>query len=229
VSARPRRCCTRIPRNARCTLAQRILATVTLALLWMPGLLQQANAAPVAAPSGVNPPPPADRVGAREAADPDYRLGPEDVVEIAVWREDGLKKELLVRPDGAISFPLVGEVQAAERTAMDIQHEIETKLRKYLSDPVVSVTVLKVAAQKIYVIGRVNKPGEFVSGRYIDVLQALSMAGGLTPFASANDIRILRRKSATEEVIPFRYNDVVKGKNLEQNIILKPGDVVVVP
>jgi polysaccharide export outer membrane protein len=91
------------------------------------------------------------------------------------------------------------------------------------------VTVLKVAAQKIYVIGRVNKPGEFVSGRYIDVLQALSMAGGLTPFASANDIRILRRKNASEQVIPFRYNDVVKGKNLEQNIILKPGDVVVVP
>jgi polysaccharide export outer membrane protein len=103
-------------------------------------------------------------------------------------------------------------------------------LQKYLSDPVVSVTVLRVAAQKIYVIGRVNKPGEFVSGRYIDVLQALSMAGGLTPFASPNDIRILRRKNGgDEQVIPFRYSDVIKGKSLEQNIILKPGDVVVVP
>ena len=163
------------------------------------------------------------------ADSPDYRLGPEDVVEVSVWREEGLKKELLVRPDGLISFPLVGEVQAADRTAAEIRQDIETRLGKYLSDPVVSVTVLKVAAQKIYVIGRVNKPGEFVSGRYIDVLQALSMAGGLTPFASPNDIRILRRKNATEQVIPFRYDDVVKGKSLEQNIILKPGDVVVVP
>jgi polysaccharide export outer membrane protein len=167
---------------------------------------------------------------AAEAADPDYRLGPEDVVEVAVWKEEGLKKELLVRPDGAISFPLVGEVRAADRTASEIQRDIEARLRKYLSDPVVSVTVLKVAAQRIYVIGRVNKPGEFVSGRYIDVLQALSMAGGLTPFASANDIRIMRRKGAgNEQVIPFRYDDVVKGKRLDQNIILKPGDVVVVP
>jgi polysaccharide export outer membrane protein len=159
-----------------------------------------------------------------------YPLGPEDVVEISVWKEEGLKKEVLVRPDGMLSFPLVGEVQAAGRTADDIRSEVTQRLRKYLSDPVVSVTVLKVAAQKIYVIGRVNKPGEFVSGRYIDVLQALSMAGGLTPFASANDIRILRRKgTASEQVIPFRYNDVVKGKSLDQNIILKPGDVVVVP
>jgi polysaccharide biosynthesis/export protein len=172
---------------------------------------------------------PADAVpGATQ--DEGYALGPEDVVEISVWREDTLKKEVLVRPDGMLSFPLVGEIQASGRTADQIRMDVAARLRKYLSDPVVSVTVLKVAAQKIYVIGRVNKPGEFVSGRYIDVLQALSMAGGLTPFASANDIRIMRRKGAgSEQVIPFRYDDVVKGKRLEQNIILKPGDVVVVP
>jgi polysaccharide export outer membrane protein len=161
---------------------------------------------------------------------PDYRLGPEDVVEISVWREDTLKGQYLVRPDGYISFPLAGEVLAEGRLASEIRDDVLDKLKKYLSDPVVSVTVVRIAAQKVYVIGRVNKPGEYVSGRYIDIMQALSMAGGLTPFAAANDIRVMRKApGGRQEVIPFRYNDVVKGRNLEQNIILKPGDVVVVP
>ncbi len=169
-------------------------------------------------------------VAVSDTADPGYQLGPEDVLEISVWKEEGLKKEVLVRPDGAISFPLVGEIHAAGRTAVEIRDEVAQRMRKFFSAPVVSVTVLKVAAQKIYVVGRVNKPGEFSSGRYIDVLQALSMAGGLTPFAAPNDIRILRRQSGgKQQVIPFRYSDVVEGKRLEQNIILKPGDVVVVP
>jgi polysaccharide export outer membrane protein len=163
------------------------------------------------------------------APGPDYRLGPEDVVEIAVWKEDGLRKEVLVRPDGMLSFPLVGEVLAAGRTATEIQAEVGLRLRKFLTNPVVSVTVIRVAAQKIYVIGRVAKPGEFSSGRYIDVLQALSMAGGLTPFASPNDIRIMRRVDGRQTAIPFRYDEVVRGRNVEQNIVLKAGDVVVVP
>jgi polysaccharide export outer membrane protein len=167
---------------------------------------------------------------AQDLVPPDYRLGPEDVLDIAVWREDTLKGQFLVRPDGYISFPLAGEVLAEGRLASEIREDIVGKLSKFLSDPVVSVTVVKVAAQKIYVIGRVAKPGEFVSGRYIDVLQALSMAGGLTPFAKPNDIRIMRKlPGGKQQVLPFRYNDVVKGKELEQNIILKPGDVVVVP
>jgi polysaccharide export outer membrane protein len=163
------------------------------------------------------------------AAGPDYRLGPEDVVEISVWKEDGLKKEVLIRPDGKLSFALVGEILAAGRTAPEIQAEIAQRLKQFLSNPVVSVTVLRVAAQKIYVIGRVNKPGEFSSGRYIDVLQALSMAGGLTPFAAANEIRVMRRVGEKQVAMPFRYQDVVKGRHVEQNIILQPGDVVVVP
>ena len=160
---------------------------------------------------------------------PAYRLGPEDVLEISVWKEEGLRKEVLVRPDGMISFALVGEIVAAGRTASEIREEIVQRLHRYFSDPVVSVTVVHIAAQRVYVIGRVNKPGEYLSGRYIDVLQALSMAGGLTPFASPNDIRILRREGLKEVVIPFRYSDVIKGKNLDQNILLNPGDVVVVP
>lgn len=174
------------------------------------------------------PAPAAARPG--EPVPPDYRLGPEDVLDISVWREDTLKGSYLVRPDGYLSFPLAGEILAEGRTADDIREDIAEKLRKFLSDPVVSVTVIRVAAQKIYVIGRVAKPGEYASGRYIDVLQALSMAGGLTPFASPNDIRIMRKlPGGAQQVIPFRYNDVVKGRNLDQNIILKPGDTVVVP
>jgi polysaccharide export outer membrane protein len=187
------------------------------------------DAPPASLPAPATPAPSAPAT-AQDLVPPDYRLGPEDVLDIAVWREDTLKGQFLVRPDGYISFPLAGEVLAEGRLASEIREDIVGKLSKFLSDPVVSVTVVKVAAQKIYVIGRVAKPGEFVSGRYIDVLQALSMAGGLTPFARPNDIRIMRKlPGGKQQVLPFRYNDVVKGKELEQNIILKPGDVVVVP
>jgi polysaccharide export outer membrane protein len=182
------------------------------------------------APASASPARTAPTAAAGAVVPPDYRLGPEDVLDISVWREDTLKGQYLVRPDGYISFPLAGEILAEGRLADEIQQDIAGKLKKYLSDPVVSVTVVKIAAQKIYVIGRVAKPGEYVSGRYIDVMQALSMAGGLTPFAAPNDIRVMRKlPGGKQQVIPFRYDDVVKGRNLEQNIVLKPGDVVVVP
>jgi polysaccharide export outer membrane protein len=194
----------------------------------LPSLAQQTGGTAPGAAAGT-PPSPASIAAEAKALMPDYRIGPEDVLEISVWKEEGLKKEVLVRPDGGISFPLAGDLQAAGKTALQLQQEITQHLEKFMSDPVVSVSVLKVASNKIYVIGRVNKPGEFVAGRYVDVLQGLSMAGGLTPFASENDIRVLRRESGKDLVFPFRYSDVKKGENLEQNIILKGGDVVVVP
>jgi len=159
----------------------------------------------------------------------DYQIGPEDVLEISVWKEEGLKKEVLVRPDGGISFPLAGDMQAAGKTARQLQQEITQRLEKFIADPVVSVAVTKIAGNKIYVIGRVNKPGEFVAGRYVDVLQALTMAGGLTPFAAENDIKILRKNTEKDTVFTFRYSEVKAGKNLDQNIVLRGGDVVVVP
>ena len=158
-----------------------------------------------------------------------YRVGPEDVVEISVWHEDALKKEALVRPDGGISYPLIGEVQAAGKTVLEIRDEITRRLEKFVPDAAVSVTIVKVGSQRVYVIGKVNKPGEFPVGRYVDVLQALSMAGGLTPFADSNDIRVMRRDGARQVVLPFEYNRVVRGDKLEQNIQLRAGDVVVVP
>ena len=158
-----------------------------------------------------------------------YRVGPEDVLEISVWREDGLKKEALVRPDGGMSYPLIGEVQAAGRTVLEIRQEIEKRLERFIPDAVVSVAIFKVGSQRVYVIGKVNKPGEFPIGRYVDVLQALSMAGGLTPFAASNDIRVMRRDGDRQVVLPFEYGRVVRGEKLEQNIQLRQGDVVVVP
>jgi polysaccharide export outer membrane protein len=158
-----------------------------------------------------------------------YRVGAEDVLEISVWREDTLKKEALVRPDGGISYPLIGEVQAAGKTVLEIQEEISKRLEKFIPDPAVSVAILKVGSQRIYVIGKVNKPGDFPVGRYVDVLQALSMAGGLTPFADANDIRVMRREGERQVVLPFEYSRVVRGQKLDQNVQLRAGDVVVVP
>jgi polysaccharide export outer membrane protein len=158
-----------------------------------------------------------------------YRVGPEDMLEISVWREDTLKKEVLVRPDGGMSYPLIGEVQAAGKTVLEIREEIAKRLERFIPDPAVSVAILKVGSQRVYVIGRVNKPGDYAIGRYVDVLQALSMAGGLTPFADSNAIRVMRREGERQIVLPFEYSRVVRGQKLEQNIQLRGGDVVVVP
>ena len=157
-----------------------------------------------------------------------YLVGPEDVLEISVWKEKDLTREVLVRPDGRLSFPLAGEIEAAGHTAMEIQDEITNRIKKYMPDPVVTVLITKLNGYKIYVIGQVNKPGLYAIGRYLDVMQALAMAGGLTPFASENNIRILRRENGKNIVIPFEYGSVKKGNDLEQNIVLRSDDVVVV-
>lgn len=163
-------------------------------------------------------------------AEPAYLLGPEDVLRVAVWKDEHLTQEMVVRPDGMITFPLIGEIVAAGRTAEDVRFEITKRLTKYLPTPNVTVTVLKVQSYRIYVLGRVNKPGEYQAGHNTDVLQALSMAGGLTPYAAENDIKIIRRNHGPDEMVfPFRYGDARKGKDLEQNIVLQRGDVVMVP
>ena len=168
-------------------------------------------------------------IAAEPQADPGYRLGAEDVVMVSVWKDEHLTREVVVRPDGMFSFPLVGDIRAIDRTVEEIRADLVARLSKYIPNANVSVAVLKVMSYKIYVLGRVNKPGEYVIGHYTDVLQALSLAGGLTPFAAENDIKVMRRVDGEQQVIPFRYADVRKGKNLEQNILLQRGDVVMVP
>lgn len=161
--------------------------------------------------------------------DPGYRLGAEDTLLVSVWKDEQLTREVIVRPDGMFSFPLVGDIQAEERTVEDIRGDLVKRLTKYIPNPNVSVAVTKVISYKVYVLGRVNKPGEYVIGHYTDVLQALSLAGGLTPFAAENEIKVMRRVRGEQYAIPFRYGDVRKGRDLEQNIILQRGDVVMVP
>ena len=177
----------------------------------------------------INPASAQNPIGAGEIPGGEYEIGPEDLLEIHVWKEKDLQREVLVRPDGWLTFPLVGNLSAKGKTAQQLQEEIATRLRKYIPDPNVSVSVKKVAGYKIFIIGRVNKPGEFVVGRFIDVIQALTLAGGLTPFADDDNIRILRKEDGKETVIMFDYADVKKGRNLEQNIMLKSGDVIIVP
>ena len=163
------------------------------------------------------------------AQDPNYTVKPGDMLSISVWKEPDLQKETLVRPDGSFSFPLVGEVDAKGKTVADLTKTMSQRLTKYISDPVVTVSVQEIKGNKVYVIGQVNRPGEFIMNPSVDVMQALSMAGGTTPFAALGDIVVLRRTPSGKQSLPFRYNDVVKGKRPEQNIDLQAGDVVVVP
>jgi len=173
-----------------------------------------------------------DAIGATPTApavDPRYRLGAEDVLLISVWKDEQLTREVVVRPDGMFSFPLVGDIQAEDRTVDEIRTDLVKRLTKYIPNPNVSAAVTKVLSYKIYVVGRVNKPGEYLIGHYTDVLQALSLAGGLTPFASENDIKVIRRLKGQQKVFLFRYGDVRKGQELEQNILLQRGDSVIIP
>jgi polysaccharide export outer membrane protein len=166
---------------------------------------------------------------AQAQAQQDYIVNPGDVLDVAVWKEEDLTKSVIVRPDGKFSFPLVGELSAVNRTVAQIQTDIGNRLKPYIPDPVVSVAVKSLDGCKVYVIGQVNKPGSFVMNPRISVLQALSLAGGMTPFAATNDIMVLRGAANAQHALPFRYGEVVKGRNLNQNVLLEAGDVVIVP
>ena len=159
-----------------------------------------------------------------------YLLQPGDVLLVSVWKEEDLNQEVIVRPDGRISFPLVGEAVAAGQSLEAVRDSIKKGLTKYIPDPVVTVSVRQLSGNRVYVIGKVNRPGEFPILSNVDVMQALSMAGGTSTYAALNKIKILRRDgNGKQKAISFEYGDIEKGKNLEQNIILKAGDVVVVP
>jgi polysaccharide export outer membrane protein len=162
--------------------------------------------------------------------DPGYKLRAGDVVAVSVWQEPGLEQLVLVRPDGGISFPLAGDLQAEGLTVEQLSASIKKKLTRFIPDPVVTVTLQEIPGNKIYVLGRVNEPGEFpIISRDVTVMQALSMAGGLTPFAKERDIRVLRQVDGKEQSYPFDYRKAVRGEGAEQAIRLQPGDVVIVP
>ncbi|MEJ0036274.1 MAG: polysaccharide biosynthesis/export family protein [Gammaproteobacteria bacterium] len=166
-------------------------------------------------------------VGVRSPA---YRIQPGDVLSISVWKETDLQADVMVRPDGGISFPLAGDQVAEGRTIDDLRKVLVEKLKKYIPDPVVTVAVRALGGNRIYVIGKVARPGDFPFSRPLDVMQSLTLAGGATSFADVNDIRILRRgENGKQVMLSFKYDDVSRGRHLEQNVLLQTGDTVVVP
>jgi len=168
------------------------------------------------------------------AAADSYKLNPGDEVEISVWNEENLQKTITVLPDGMISFPLVGHLQAAGKSASEIEMTIAAKLDAYIADPEVNVTVTSTRGNVVFVVGKVLKPGPIVMIQSTTVMQALAMAGGLNEFASANSIKIIRRGdiaagAGEETLLKIRYSDLEKGNDLASNHILNYGDVIVVP
>jgi len=159
-----------------------------------------------------------------------YRLNPGDKLEITVWQEENLKQEVVVLPDGTISFPLVGHVAAAGKTTEDLVKLLRERLSKFIPDSEINVRLLAAEGNLIYVTGEVAHPGAFVMKGPTDVVQALSMAGGLTAFAKKNSIIVLRREAdGRSRSLPFEYGDVEDGENIESNILLQSGDTIVAP
>jgi len=183
--------------------------------------------------AGSAPPAPKGASGAKDASQAlhdDYVIGPEDVLAINVWREPDISRAVTVRLDGAISLPLVGEVQASGRTPLQLERDITQKLKAYISDPEVAVMVQEMKSKRFNILGQVAKPGSYLLSSSITVLDAIALAGGFRDFAKEKQIYVLRRNAdGTETRLPFNYKDVVKGKNIEQNIKLEPRDSVVVP
>lgn len=157
-----------------------------------------------------------------------YRIGPEDVLRISVWNNTELTQDLVVRPDGKISVPLIQDIQAEGLTAAELAERIEKRLLQFIKDPHVSVIVLQVNASKFYIVGAVAKPGTYPLRGDVSVLQALSMAGGFTPFASLRNIRLVRNMGGKQEVRVINYFKVIEDGG-DQNYLIRPGDTIVVP
>ena len=158
-----------------------------------------------------------------------YHIGPGDILEISVWKEESLSREVIVPPDRIITFPLIGDINISTMTVTDLRQEISKRLQDFVPEATVTVMLRQINSLKAYVIGKVNKPGLFPIDMETTVMQVLAMAGGLNPFAADSKIYILRHENGEMKKIPFDYHEVEKGKNLAQNIILKRGDVIVVP
>ena len=162
------------------------------------------------------------------AADHEYTVKPGDRLIVTVWKDPDLSREILVAPDGEISFPLAGNLTASGLTVDDLSTEIAARLGEFIDEPVVTVSLIEVRGARIYVIGKVNRPGMYILDGTMDVMQALSLAGGMTTYADVDGIRILRRNGDRQVAYRFAYNEVARGKDLEQNILLESGDTVVV-
>ena len=172
-----------------------------------------------------------------EAAKPvskEFLLGPEDVLEVTVWRNQDLSRTVVIRPDGKISLPLIGDVQASGLNSSQVAAKIAARLTEFKENPNVSVSLKEVNSYFIFVLGEVLKPGKYPLKSYATVLQGVSMAGGFTPFASKNRMQVIRAQTSdggkeSQIRIPVPYNELVSGKGAIENFILKSGDTIVVP
>jgi polysaccharide biosynthesis/export protein len=161
--------------------------------------------------------------------DPNYKIGEQDVLDVSVWKEPDLSRQVPVRPDGKISLPLLNDVQAAGLTPVQLASQITESLNKYMTNPQVTVIVNQVNSQRVYIVGEVTHAGAYVLLPDMTVLQALSNAGGFTPFANVKNIYVLRHQSGKQERLVFNYKEVISGKRTEQNVELKAGDTIIVP
>ena len=167
--------------------------------------------------------------GTAVAAAPAYQLNPGDAILVSVWREEALQKEVRVLPDGSVTLPLAGRVEVGGLGAPEVAMLIAAKLKDYLPDPNVTVVITSIEGNRAYVLGKVSKPGPVVMAGPITVLQALSMAGGLDKFAEEGAIKVVRRKGDAQEILQVVYKDLISGRDMTTNLLLKAGDTLIVP
>jgi polysaccharide biosynthesis/export protein len=214
-----------INKTSEKAMVRRVVLWVTLGMLAIPatsalargqGQSQQSRTAGVTGKVSATP-------------DPNYIIGPQDVLDIDVWKEAELTRDVPVRPDGKISLPLLNDVQAAGLTPTQLSEELTTALKKFITDPQVTVIVTQINSERVYILGEMARPGAYPLLPGMTVLQALSSAGGFTQFANQKKIYVLRNEDGKQMKFPFNYKEVVKGNKAEQNIVLKAGDQIVVP
>lgn len=175
---------------------------------------------------------PSNQISANSSAavaSEEFIIGPEDGLTINVWKEPELSSTVVVRPDGKITLPLINEIQASGLTARHLQERIAERLKDFISSPVVTVIVKEIHSQNVIIMGEVAKPGAYPFGSPMTVVEAIGRAGGFLTYAKTKKIEIIRRENDRQSRYPFNYNDFIKGKNTDQNIFLKNGDVIIVP
>ena len=202
------------------------IAVLALAITVVPVWAQKTEYQPSPASPATNSPVVSPKAAAQ---DPNYVIGSQDVLDISVWKEADLTRVVPVRPDGKISLPLLNDVQAAGLTPTQLAESITTSLKKFVTDPQVTVIVAQINSQRIYIVGEVTRAGAYPLLPDMTMLQALSSAGGFTPFANLKKIYMFRIEGGKQVKYPFNYKDVISGKHTEQDVMLKAGDTIVVP
>ncbi len=197
-----------------------VLLTVAIGTVWAQPQVDKSKPSSPNAAEQSKPP---------ATSDPNYIIGASDELSIDVWKEADLSKIVPVRPDGKISLPLLNDIQAAGQTPTQLANTITERLSKFVNNPQVTVIVTAINSQRVYVLGEVARAGAYPMLPGMTVLQAISSAGGLSQFAKQKDIYVLRMESGHQQRFPFDYKQVIRGQKTDENIVLKPGDTVVVP